>query len=108
MTAYNIFNCLVHVHCIFNKMYSFYPNNITVIIMVFSVYSRDESLLCQGLALNDDLQRVLAKHESISSGTSTKNENHTQNSKPAPAGALVDIDAPLVDTGDTSKQTDGR
>ncbi|KAL2974901.1 hypothetical protein AAZX31_14G129100 [Glycine max] len=68
----------------------------------------DESLLCQGLALNDDLQRVLAKHESISSGTSTKNENHTQNSKPAPAGALVDIDAPLVDTGDTSKQTDGR
>ncbi|KAL0447454.1 UNVERIFIED_CONTAM: TOM1-like protein 9 [Sesamum latifolium] len=28
----------------------------------------DESLLCEGLALNDDLQRVLAKHESLSSG----------------------------------------
>lgn len=68
----------------------------------------DESLLCQGLALNDDLQRVLARHESILSGTSTQNGNHVENSKPASAGQLVDIDAPLVDTGDTGKQTDGR
>jgi hypothetical protein len=80
-----------------------------VIIMVFSLYfSRDESLLCQGLALNDDLQRLLARHESILSGTSTQNGNQIENSKPASAGQLVDIDAPLVDTGDTGKQTDGR
>ncbi|CAJ1973870.1 unnamed protein product [Sphenostylis stenocarpa] len=71
----------------------------------------DESLLCQGLSLNDDLQRVLAKHESIASGTSASGpsaQNHTENLKPAPTGALVDFDGPLVDIGDTSKQTDGR
>ncbi|KAK4422278.1 TOM1-like protein 9 [Sesamum alatum] len=61
----------------------------------------DESLLCEGLALNDDLQRVLAKHESLSAGAiSDKSEKE----KPESDKPLVDIDAPLIDTGD--KQSD--
>ncbi|XP_042062674.1 TOM1-like protein 9 [Salvia splendens] len=61
----------------------------------------DESLLCQGLALNDDLQRILAKHESISSGSIPV---QSENKKPQPAQALVNIDAPLIDTGDKQSE----
>ncbi|CAO2816821.1 unnamed protein product [Amaranthus hypochondriacus] len=63
----------------------------------------DESLLCLGLALNDDLQKVLAKHEAIASTNVAPQEN----SKPESSKALVDVEAPLVDTGENSKQTDG-
>ncbi|KAG6423375.1 hypothetical protein SASPL_113770 [Salvia splendens] len=61
----------------------------------------DESVLCQGLALNDDLQRILAKHESISSGSIPV---QSENKKPEPAQALVNVDAPLIDTGDKQSE----
>lgn len=57
---------------------------------------RDEGLLSQGLTLNDDLQHLLAKHESISSGSISVQLEKT---KPEPAQPLVNIDTPLIDTG---------
>lgn len=69
----------------------------------------DESLLCQGLQLNDDLQRLLAKHESLASGKSAQTaQTEKPKTEPKSSGALVDVDGPLVDTGDASKQPDGR
>ncbi|KAH7840511.1 hypothetical protein Vadar_017893 [Vaccinium darrowii] len=62
----------------------------------------DESLLCQGLQLNDDLQRLLAKHEALASGTKVQAEKP----KPEPVQALVNVDSLLIDTGD-SKKSDG-
>ncbi|KAL3633471.1 hypothetical protein CASFOL_022233 [Castilleja foliolosa] len=61
----------------------------------------DESLLCQGLALNDDLERLLAKHESISgaiSAQSDKAKPEPEKTKPEPAQVLVNLDTPFIDT----------
>ena len=54
--------------------------------------------------MNDELQRVLAKHESLASGKSAQSEKP----KPESSGALVDVGGPLVDNGDANKQPDGR
>lgn len=61
-------------------------------------------MLCQGLALNDDLQKLLAKHEAIVSGSPVSQKRPEAGS----GQALVDVDSPLVDTGESSKQADGR
>lgn len=60
----------------------------------------DESLLCQGLSLNDDLLRVLSKHEAVASGTSVQKGEP----KPELVGARHDDRLPLHKTGDNSQQ----
>ncbi|XP_021986847.1 TOM1-like protein 9 isoform X1 [Helianthus annuus] len=57
----------------------------------------DESLLSQGLALNDDLQRVLSKHEALLNGTQVVS---SEKSAPETSQALVPVDAPLIDATD--------
>ncbi|KAE8688997.1 bZIP transcription factor bZIP36 [Hibiscus syriacus] len=64
----------------------------------------DESLLCQGLELNDDLQRVLAKHQAIVSGNSSLADKN----KPEPVRGTGNASDPLIDTGDISKQFNER
>ncbi|KAI3882983.1 hypothetical protein MKX03_028716 [Papaver bracteatum] len=73
-----------------------------------SSFSRDEELLCQGLALNYDLQRVLPKHESIASGSAGLEKSRTSVTveKPKTLQSLVDIDD-AVGTKDDTTHHDG-
>lgn len=87
-------------------MYALEPSFICNIIYLATLFSRDESLLCQGLALNDDLQRVLTSYEAIASGNPGTSV-HTEKPKSDAEKSLVDVDGPLIDTGDGSNQANG-
>ncbi|XP_010526178.1 PREDICTED: TOM1-like protein 2 [Tarenaya hassleriana] len=63
----------------------------------------DESLLGQGLSLNDDLERVLVKYDAIASGIPAQ----MHKPKPEPGKSTVAVDGPLIDTGDSSNQANG-
>ncbi|XP_077210935.1 TOM1-like protein 9 [Tasmannia lanceolata] len=63
----------------------------------------DDELLCQGLLLNDDLQRVLSKHDAISSGSAVRVE------KSKPLKELIDVgeNKTNTDKGTTSIASSG-
>uniref|UniRef100_A0A7N0V9I4 Target of Myb protein 1 n=1 Tax=Kalanchoe fedtschenkoi TaxID=63787 RepID=A0A7N0V9I4_KALFE len=64
----------------------------------------DETLLCQGIQLNEELGRLLEKHETIASGAPIRVEQP----RTEPARELVPVDRPLIDTEESSKPADKR
>lgn len=75
-----------------------YLPTLEINVQFIILFSRDETLLCQGIALNDELQQLLAKYQSLTSGTPLPEEQPKLESN----SALVSADAPLIDTGDDS------